>query len=126
MKQESKGIQLYEAASIAAFDARWHVGTRSTHTGRSVRLCWELRRCFRRPITRAIRPPMAANPELTPRLAYLFPRDADSLNAMGTEVGQSRLWEGIHFRSDIHAGLALGRAVTQKVVERVASDGAEQ
>jgi len=59
-------------------------------------------------------------------LAYLFPRDADALNAMGTEAGESRLWAGIHFRSDIDAGLALGRAVTQKVVERVANDGSEQ
>ena len=59
-------------------------------------------------------------------LAYLFPRDADALNAQGTEAGQSRLWAGIHFRSDIDAGLALGRAVTQKVIERVGNDGAEK
>jgi hypothetical protein len=59
-------------------------------------------------------------------LAYLFPRDADALNAMGTEAGQSRGWAGIHFRSDIDTGLALGRAVTQLVIERVRNDGAGQ
>jgi hypothetical protein len=44
-------------------------------------------------------------------LAYLFPHDAIALNALGDEAGESRLWAGIHFRSDINTGLALGRAV---------------
>jgi hypothetical protein len=30
------------------------------------------------------------------------------LNALGDEAGMSRLWAGIHFRSDIETGLALG------------------
>ena len=38
-------------------------------------------------------------------LAYLFPHDAVDLNALGTEAGESRLWAGIHFRSDIDTGL---------------------
>jgi len=49
-------------------------------------------------------------------LAYLFPRDADALNAPGTEAGQPRLGAGIHFRSDIDTCPALGRAVTQLVI----------
>jgi hypothetical protein len=27
------------------------------------------------------------------------------------------MWAGIHYRSDIETGLALGRAVAQKVIE---------
>jgi hypothetical protein len=56
-------------------------------------------------------------------LAYLFPHDALALNALGNEAGESRLWAGIHFRSDIDAGLALGRAVANLVIERVKKDG---
>jgi hypothetical protein len=57
-------------------------------------------------------------------LAYLFPRDAAALNAQADEAGMARLWGGIHFPSDIRTGLALGRAVAQRVVERAQTDGA--
>jgi hypothetical protein len=56
-------------------------------------------------------------------LAYLFPRDADTLNAMADEAAESRIWAGIHFRSDVVAGLELGRKVAQKVIERAKSNG---
>jgi membrane-associated phospholipid phosphatase len=56
-------------------------------------------------------------------LAYLFPTEADSITARGEEAGMSRMWSGIHFRSDISAGLALGRTVAQKVIERARVDG---
>jgi membrane-associated phospholipid phosphatase len=55
-------------------------------------------------------------------LGSLFPRDADTLNAVADEAGQSRVWAGIHFPTDVRAGLALGRAVAAKVVERASSD----
>jgi len=58
-------------------------------------------------------------------LAYLFPHDAIALNALGQEAGESRLWAGIHFRSDIDAGLALGRAVAKLVIEQAKSDGSQ-
>jgi membrane-associated phospholipid phosphatase len=58
-------------------------------------------------------------------LAYLFPRDADTLNGLGAEAGQSRLWAGIHFRSDIETGLALGRSVAKLVTDLAANDGAD-
>jgi hypothetical protein len=58
-------------------------------------------------------------------LAYLFPGDADALNAMATEAGESRLWGGIHFQTDIDAGLALGRSVAAVVIERAKKDGAD-
>lgn len=58
-------------------------------------------------------------------LAYLFPRDTTSLTAQANEAGMSRLWGGIHFPSDIRVGLALGRAVAQRVVDRAQDDGSQ-
>jgi membrane-associated phospholipid phosphatase len=58
-------------------------------------------------------------------LAYLFPNDADALNALATEAGESRLWGGIHFQTDIDAGLALGRSAAGLVIQRVKNDGAD-
>jgi membrane-associated phospholipid phosphatase len=58
-------------------------------------------------------------------LSYLFPRDADSFTALAQEAGLSRLWAGIHFRSDIEAGLEFGRAVAQKVIEQAKNDGSQ-
>jgi PAP2 superfamily len=59
-------------------------------------------------------------------LGYLFPRDADYFTALSQEAGSSRLWAGIHFRSDIEAGLEIGRAVARKVIERSENDGSQQ
>lgn len=60
-------------------------------------------------------------------LSYLFPNDADFFTAQANEAGQSRIWAGIHFRSDVAAGLALGRSVAQWVIEqRAKQDGADQ
>ena len=59
-------------------------------------------------------------------LGYLFPRDADFFSAQAQEAALSRLWAGIHYRSDIEAGLAIGRAVAQKVIERAQNDGSQQ
>lgn len=51
-------------------------------------------------------------------LAHLFPRDAAVFEALATESSESRLWAGIHFRSDLEAGRTLGRAVARRVLER--------
>lgn len=56
-------------------------------------------------------------------LAWLFPRDAASLIALAQQAGDSRLWAGIHFRSDIVVGLVIGRTVAWKVIERTQPDG---
>ncbi len=56
-------------------------------------------------------------------LAYLFPSDANALTASANEAAESRLWAGIHFRSDADAGLALGRSVSNLVLERAQRDG---
>ena len=40
-----------------------------------------------------------------------FPDDAAELDDMSTEASLSRLYGGIHYRFDMEAGIALGRAV---------------
>jgi PAP2 superfamily len=51
-------------------------------------------------------------------LARLFPRDAEAFLALGKQAAEARLWAGIHFRSDIEVGQALGRAVADEVLAR--------
>lgn len=58
-------------------------------------------------------------------LGYLFPRDVAFFTAQAQEAGLSRLWAGIHFRSDIEAGLAIGRAVGEQVIEWAKNDGSQ-
>jgi len=58
-------------------------------------------------------------------LAYLFPRDATALNQRAAEAAESRIWAGIHYRSDIDSGLALGRSVAQLVIDRANEDGSQ-
>jgi membrane-associated phospholipid phosphatase len=58
-------------------------------------------------------------------LGYLFPRDADAFAALGERAAESRIWAGIHYRSDIVAGRRLAIAVANKVIERAMHDGAQ-
>jgi len=59
-------------------------------------------------------------------LAYLFPADsADGLAALADEAADARLWAGAAYRSDIDAGIAIGRAVGERAVARGKSDGAD-
>jgi PAP2 superfamily len=58
-------------------------------------------------------------------LGHLFPGDAARYQAWAREFGDSRLWAGIHFRSDLEAGYAIGRGVAEKVIERARADGAQ-
>ena len=58
-------------------------------------------------------------------LAYLFPRDAVALNQRADEAGESRIWAGIHYRSDTDTGLALGRSVARLVIDRAKNDGSQ-
>jgi membrane-associated phospholipid phosphatase len=56
-------------------------------------------------------------------LGHLFPHAAECLRLNAEEMAASRMWAGIHFRSDNEVGLALGRAVAQAVIDRAATDG---
>jgi membrane-associated phospholipid phosphatase len=58
-------------------------------------------------------------------LGYLFPRDAEAFAALGARAAESRVWAGIHYRSDIVAGRELAFAVADKVIARAKQDGAQ-
>lgn len=58
-------------------------------------------------------------------LAYLFPDDGKAIEAQADNAAMSRMWAGIHYRSDDDAGLDLGRAVAKLVIERAKQDGAQ-
>jgi membrane-associated phospholipid phosphatase len=51
---------------------------------------------------------------MTETLALAFPRERDRVEALAIEASLSRLYAGIHYRFDMVAGLALGRAVATK------------
>lgn len=56
-------------------------------------------------------------------MAHLFPRDAATITDRADTNALSRLWAGIHYRTDIVAGLKLGRQVAAAVIEAAANDG---
>jgi hypothetical protein len=58
-------------------------------------------------------------------LAYLFPSAAAAFEAMKDEVGISRLYGGIHYRSDIDAGKEHGRRIGGYTVAFARQDGAD-
>ena len=58
-------------------------------------------------------------------LGYLFPRDAEMFAALGEQAAESRIWAGIHYRSDIDAGRQLAVGVASKVIARAKQDGAD-
>jgi len=58
-------------------------------------------------------------------LAHLFPEEADFFAEQAQAAGQSRLQAGVHYPSDVDAGLLLGQEVGAKVVEWAQSDGSD-
>jgi hypothetical protein len=46
-------------------------------------------------------------------------------SALAEEVATSRLWAGVAYRSDVDAGLRLGRAIGERALARAAADGAD-
>ncbi len=60
-------------------------------------------------------------------LTYLFPERAVGLfDTMAEEAAESRVQAGANYRSDVEAGLALGRAVADKVLARATTDGSDR
>ena len=57
-------------------------------------------------------------------LARFFPGDGARLTAMAEEAAISRLYGGIHWRSDNEMGLVVGRQVGELAVERAQAAGA--
>ena len=56
-------------------------------------------------------------------LSRFFPQGAADFQAMAEEAGISRLYGGIHYRSDIVAGGAHGQRIGSWVLDYVKNDG---
>ncbi|MGL5378448.1 vanadium-dependent haloperoxidase [Clostridium sp.] len=50
-------------------------------------------------------------------LSYFFPAEANKLNSLAEDASISRLYGGIHFRSDLTNGLSLGRQIGILAIE---------
>ncbi len=59
-------------------------------------------------------------------LGHLFPRDAAALTALARDAGESRIWAGIHYRSDVEGGRRIGERVAGRAIDRARTDGAER
>ena len=57
-------------------------------------------------------------------MAYLYPVDAQALQTMANDAGNSTFDALIHTQLDVNVGLTLGGQVGQQVVARAQSDGA--
>ncbi|HWW97202.1 MAG TPA: phosphatase PAP2 family protein [Edaphobacter sp.] len=57
-------------------------------------------------------------------LSYLFPSGATYFNAQAQEAAMSRLYGGIHYRSDITVGLVQGQRIGEYTVRFAKTDGA--
>jgi hypothetical protein len=58
-------------------------------------------------------------------LSYLFPGGTAQFDAMRDEAGISRMYGGIHYRSDIEAGKDHGRRIAAYTVGFARTDGAD-
>ncbi len=58
-------------------------------------------------------------------LSYLIPEKASAYDAMAKEASISRMYGGIHYRSDCEIGLVTGKKVGDYAVNRAKSDGAD-
>ena len=50
-------------------------------------------------------------------MSYFFPADAKQFQKLAQECADSRFYAGIHFKTDDEAGLKMGEAIGQYVVE---------
>ena len=58
-------------------------------------------------------------------LSYIVPERASEYAAMAQEASMSRLYGGIHYRSDCEIGLVTGKKVGDFAVARAKTDGAD-
>lgn len=120
-KNPPRAARIYAAMSVAHYDAQI--------------ACWDAKYAYWAPRPFQLDPELVtlfpspnhpsypaahgcASGAITAVSAYFFPAEAESIQARADEAAMTRLWAGIHFRSDIETGLALGRAVAQKVIDR--------
>ena len=58
-------------------------------------------------------------------LGHIIPEKANEYEAMAKEASLSRMYGGIHFRSDCEVGLVVGENVGNYAIQRALTDGAE-
>ncbi|MCW3090227.1 MAG: phosphatase family protein [Ferruginibacter sp.] len=58
-------------------------------------------------------------------LGHIIPERAEQYNAMANEASMSRMYGGIHYKSDCTVGLVVGKNVGNYAVQRAITDGAE-
>ncbi|HVF97515.1 MAG TPA: phosphatase PAP2 family protein, partial [Flavisolibacter sp.] len=58
-------------------------------------------------------------------LSHINPGKAAAYDAMAKEASNSRMYGGIHYRSDCEVGLVVGKSVGDYAVQRAKTDGAE-
>lgn len=58
-------------------------------------------------------------------LSHIIPANASAYDAMAREASLSRMYAGIHYRSDCEQGLISGNKVGMYAVQRAMTDGAE-
>ena len=58
-------------------------------------------------------------------LGHIIPENANSYNAMAGEASLSRMYGGIHYRSDCEVGLVVGKKIGTYAIQRARTDGAE-
>ncbi|MGZ8538008.1 MAG: vanadium-dependent haloperoxidase, partial [Flavisolibacter sp.] len=58
-------------------------------------------------------------------LSHIIPEKANAYSAMATEASMSRMYGGIHYRSDCEKGLEVGNNIGNYAVQRAKTDGAE-
>lgn len=56
-------------------------------------------------------------------LGYIIPEKATQYNAMAQEASLSRMYGGIHYRSDCETGLIVGKNIGNYAVQRAMTDG---
>jgi membrane-associated phospholipid phosphatase len=56
-------------------------------------------------------------------LAYLFPGDSAEVLGLAEQASESRIWGGIHFRSDLVSGFSIGEGVAEAVIAHAMGDG---
>ena len=58
-------------------------------------------------------------------LAYFFPAEAADFQIAAEEAGKSQVYAGLQYWSDYTAGMALGKQVADRVIERAKADGSD-
>jgi membrane-associated phospholipid phosphatase len=56
---------------------------------------------------------------------YFFPTEKATFQKIAKDGAESRFQAGIHFRTDNDSGLALGKKVASKIIEKIKADGAD-